>query len=142
MASRPALKKVSDNDIVFRQYYANRQEKFWSNLAHKHHHRGAKTRRHAGIVALSKPRQIHVQVARSANAQATPQEQWKSNLSESSSGLSDREARKLKAEPARGAKFSAERECPGNAGLAIKLVQLQWTLCIIGSHVFEPCPPF
>ena len=49
----PGSEKVSDNDIVFRQYYANRQEKFWSNLAHKHHHRGAKTRRHAGIVALT-----------------------------------------------------------------------------------------
>ena len=49
----PGSEKVRDNDIVFRQYYANRQEKFWSNLAHKHHHRGAKTRRHAGIVTLT-----------------------------------------------------------------------------------------
>ena len=49
----PGSEKVSDNDIVFRQYYTNRQEKFWSNLAHKQHHRGATTRRHAGIVAFS-----------------------------------------------------------------------------------------
>ena len=48
----PGSEKVSDNDIVFRQYYTNRQEKFWSNPAHKQHHQGATTRPHAGIVAL------------------------------------------------------------------------------------------
>ena len=48
----PGSEKVSDNDIVFRRYCTNRQEKFWSNLAHKQHHRGATTRRHAGNVAL------------------------------------------------------------------------------------------
>ena len=41
----PGSEKVSDNDIVFRRYCTNRQEKFWSNLAHKQHHRGATTRR-------------------------------------------------------------------------------------------------
>ena len=41
--------------------------------------------RRAKYCHLSKPRHIHVQVARSASARATPQEQWKSNLSESSS---------------------------------------------------------
>ena len=51
----PRLEKVSDNDIVFRQYYTNRQEKFWSNLAHQQDHRGATTRRHAGFVALGFP---------------------------------------------------------------------------------------
>ena len=49
----PGSEKVSDNDIVFRRYCTNRQEKFWSNLAHKHHHRGATTRRYAGNVALT-----------------------------------------------------------------------------------------
>ena len=48
----PGSEKVSDNDIVFRQNCTNRQEKFWSILAHKHHQRGATTRRHAGNVAL------------------------------------------------------------------------------------------
>ena len=49
----PGSEKVSDNDIDFRRYCTNRQEKFWSNLAHKQHHRGATTRRHAGNVALN-----------------------------------------------------------------------------------------
>ena len=56
----PGSEKVSDNDIVFRRYCTNRQEKFWSNLAHKHHHRGARTRRHAGNVALSNEKAIAV----------------------------------------------------------------------------------
>ena len=52
MASQPALNEDSDNAIVFWQYYANRQEKFWSNLAHKQQHWGVTTRCHAGVVAL------------------------------------------------------------------------------------------
>ena len=41
--------------------------------------------RRAKYCHLSKPHHIHVQVVRSANARATPLEQWKSNLSKSSS---------------------------------------------------------
>ena len=61
----PGSEKVSDNDIVFRRYCTNRQEKFWSNLAHKHHHRGARTRRHAGNVALrSEYHAVHKRIKR------------------------------------------------------------------------------
>ena len=56
----PGSEKVSDNDIVFRQYYTNRQEKFSSNLANKQHHRGATTRRHAGIVPLRCPETLFI----------------------------------------------------------------------------------
>ena len=42
----------------FRQYYTNRQEKCWSNLPHKQHHRGATTRCHAGIVTLTSTKSL------------------------------------------------------------------------------------
>ena len=56
------------------------------------------------VLPVSKPRHIHVQVARSANARETPLEQWKSNLSESSSLAWVIAKRESWAEPARGAK--------------------------------------